>query len=514
MTKNCSSDAVSDSTVWKNKANMESLFNLPLEVVEMIVEQLESNPKTSVVDYYNWLKAGGNACPRINRLLLERVYVCNLSRRESDFVRRLSGPLNVATLTRKDAIPTGTKYLVLSVDEAFFRRGEAAELPEPNGDISITVVYHHDQEEEVNLRRIDQQYRDMYPQRSMRIEHLILIGPQDGSLRWNNTDGNLFDSSFYEEKETSTRKEVYGQTEDDTTVSPTRRYAEVTFLNAVSLDLDNSCLSNFLSTRQSLRDYFALTVNFPALKSIGFALPGKTSKADCLNQIQMSYLLTQDSKRISLEQFFHFYSLRNWNLPSLEGFSGHVLKWDEFQTDSAEKFRSVRDIITQLKTRIQQESSDGLPHLNAQLFPNGVTHSCIQNWPLIDTKLDIDAARRKSPLICLRHPHLESLEIIYMIYQPEGNLRLEGLYLPQLHELSIRGDQMLCWQAARNPMYHVFFSDWNDLAKCEVLVCQLKKELQVRCLVETANLGKALHSLKLRNKTEDINSLKPPFVEL
>ncbi|CEP62165.1 Bop2p LALA0_S04e09318g [Lachancea lanzarotensis] len=529
----------------KEENNMAGLLDLPIEVVKMILEQLASDPKTSVMDYYNWIKVMGDSGAAVSALLREKVYLVNLCESTSDFVQTIRG--YNSSIDPKDVIPSHVNHVVIAADEGTFDEKTPLDLPQPYGSMKIYLAYHYTGSQ-INLKRIHAKYVDKFPFGCLRPNHIIAIGQDSSQLRIERDDGNMFDSYFYPEAKPL--------------------FQNVTFFNVRHLFIDKTCLSDFAQMRQGnlkwskkgehgviferlgkyyrenetlypvkkewvtkqyrangfvetrdievydrdgceepsnelqllmkksyLTAYLSMSMSCPQLEAVTFARDEKDEKDTNLNMVNLHRFL-QSSSDYTLQEYLTLHSLRNWNLPSIRIFSGHNFLWHEETTSSAKKYADAISLIPTIRSRVQKESPDGLLHINAQLVPDGVLHTKINNWVPLDVDFVSDVRKSNSPLICLRQPCLKSLKLGLLVSKPEGSLTVEGLYLPQLGKLDISFNTELVHRSVRNPMFNITFSEWNDLRDCRLFDCQLNQEYEGHINMLVSNLKNALPRLE------------------
>ncbi|SCV02290.1 LANO_0F16534g1_1 [Lachancea nothofagi CBS 11611] len=492
---------------------MKNVLSLPPEVLETIINLLDTNSKTTVVDYFHWLKAIGNSYPRLNALIRERMVVCNMSKKESELVRVLSGTSTVVNAEdfEKYVIPADVKHLIIAVDGELFEKGTTAKISQPCGDITVSLAYHYT--DAVSLHAIHHSYRKRYPQEFMRVENIILVGDHE-DLYFCASDGNLFDTSNYS--------------------STDPIFPGVTFLNAEWLKIEYDCLSTFVENMAGhghssiLETYFRISIGFPALKQIEFVKVDGWCKRTSLNLIDLDFLLSNTtSSALSLRDFFHFHSLRNWNLPSIKEFTGHHIRYKKIIADTrSEDYgtslmkneepwlteRLLRkyefeDIVRRMRARLQIESADGLIRIKVQLVPDGVSHTTIGNWLSFNLHLN-GITNFASPLICFQQPCLTSLRVTMMAVQPGGLVMVEGFYLTQIESFEIVYNEDLLHENAVHPFYHFTFSDWNDLRNCKRVLFTSKKSLRCFTHVQADCLRSALprSDLEVKLKHVDLNN--------
>lgn len=458
----------------------KNVFSLPMEVLELIVEQLAANPKTTVVDYYNWLKAIGNTNTKMSALLKSKVAVCDMTQGKSEFTEILGSDENIVR-ARKGTIPSNATHFVLEIDSGSFN-GKETNVPAPYGNIQLTVVYHCDQQP--SLKKLHADICDRFSLKGVR--HLVLITDKQLPLEFTSADGNLLDSTFYDY---------------DAPLFP-----EITYLTAKQLRIGQNslseCLSNMTEAKSDhyyesrspsgLAPFFRTAVSFPALESIKFFSGSEDD--DCLNKINLWAIASkfETCSKPTLREIFLFYSLRYWHLPTITEFTGHHLQLESNSSNLYERESSTKGTIEFIRKRAQSESPDGLLHINTQLIPDGVKHTCLSNWISMDTKFDREIVKNRSPLICFRHSTLESLKL-GLVTKPEGSMVIEGLYLPNLKKLHVYASSDFATRV-RFPFYHLNFSDWNDLSECRTLTVG-EKSFGGRTVVSSPNLKNVLSKL-------------------
>ncbi|CUS24874.1 LAQU0S21e00408g1_1 [Lachancea quebecensis] len=471
------SNSNSINTLVKSEGPLRSgLFSLPIEVVEMIVQQLTASPKTTVVDYYHLLQALGEANGNVAALLRSKIAVRDLTRGRCDFARVLGG--SKGSIGGDDKISSQTSFYVVAIDEESLELAPGAgTLPAPYGDIQLSLVFQSDRQ--VPLAQIHEKFRKCFPQDCFKVQHLIVTSSKCRTLEFRANDGNLLDVALYSGR--------------------VPMFAEVTYLNASSIVIPATALTEFIfeavrstkmstpelcySCRPHLADILKIQsmlepplpmvtrvpVNFPLVESVVFA--GADGNNGSLNIIDLYEFcrVRQQSTKLTLSSLLTIYSLRHWNLPSIKHFNGHKLKLSDGSDDVQQRSRSACETITRIRTIAQQESPDGLVHINAQLVPDGVLHTTIENWIPMEVKFGGKLGLNCSPLICFRHPSLRSLTL-GLAMKSEGTLFVEGLYLPSLQELHITSySKDTPRNEVRLPYYNIMFSAWNDLNKCRSL---------------------------------------------
>ncbi|SCU88796.1 LAME_0E01178g1_1 [Lachancea meyersii CBS 8951] len=534
----------------RENTNKTSLLNLPLEVVEMIFNQLATNPKTTVMDYYGWLTALGSLDSRISELIKKRVFVYNMCEEPSEFLETFRESAQTSDFENK-VTPSCVNHMIIAIDEDIFERNAPNqipnEIPQLYGDVKVYLAYHYTGDK-ISLRKIHDAYVDHFPHGCMRPCHIITIARDSTDLFFEANDGNMFDSYFYPDAQ--------------------HLFKNITFFNAKTMFFEVECLSSFAQVRQphlrydcqsgegayfvSLADgkryhssgfehhaarneyecdeygmkrsvektktamsseyrklmgksylklYLDLSISCPQVKVIKFGKKGRSN--DDLNTIDIYHYLTNPSD-YTLQEFFNFHSMRGWHLPSIEHFGGHNFLWHTNTGDNAERYRKAKSLIPKLRTRIQNGSPDGLLHINAQLVPDGAVHTTVSNWIPLDVAFDHEISKSGSPLICLRQPCLKSLKLELMVTKPEGCLVIEGLYLPRLERLETCYDTDLVQSTARNPIYNVIFSDWNDLTDCKNFSCDLKESFKGIISVFVPNLTTSLPLLNIEKGTKSL----------
>ncbi|CAR21852.1 Bop2p [Lachancea thermotolerans CBS 6340] len=481
------------------------LLSLPIEVVEMIVQQLTASPKTTVVDYYHLLQALGETNGPVAALLRSKIAVRDLTRGRCDLAKVLGG--SKGSIKGDDTIPSQTSFYVVAIDEdALELAPGATALPAPYGDIQLSLVFHSDRQ--VPLTEIHEKFRRRFPQDCYRVQHLIVTSSRCQTLEFRANDGNLLDTRLYSERDPM--------------------FAQVTYLNASRIVIAATALTEFISgvargTKTSMPElcygcnsHLANTlkihsmlepplpmvtrvpVNFPLVESVAFS--GSDGSPGSLNVIDLyafCRIREQDAK-LTLNSLLSVYSLRHWNLPSVKRFTGHRLKLSDGSSDVHQRSRSARETITRIRTIAQQESPDGLLHVNAQLVPDGVVHTTIENWIPMEAKFGGRAGRDCSPLICFRNSSLKSLRL-GLAMKPEGTLVVEGLYLPSLEKLDVTSySDDTPRNEVRLPSYSITFSAWNDLDKCRGLGFS-SAEFNGHSIVQNLNLKQVFPRLDVAN---------------
>ncbi|SCU94361.1 LAFA_0F21374g1_1 [Lachancea sp. 'fantastica'] len=559
------SQPVSKNT--KEENAMASLLDLPIEVAKMILEQLASNPKTSVMDYYNWLKVIGGSSALISGLLREKVHVVNLGKSTSDFVQMISGSKVFGD--PKDVIPRHVNHVVIAADEEFLDGQTTPDMPQPYGTMKVYLAYHYTGNR-INLKEVHSKYVDKFPFGCLRPNHIIAIAKDSLELYIEKDDGNMFDPDFYP--------------------GALPVFMNITFFNARHFFIHHRCLSDFAQMRQGnfrwsrldkhgvvferlgkiyrendelypvekktkteqytsngyqrerqvevidrggyeevsselallmgksyMNAYFCISMSCPQLEAVSFFKEKADETDPHLNTIDL-YRFLKSSSDVTLQKFLNLHSLRNWHLPSIRAFSGHNLLWYRENESRATKYADAKSLIPMIRDRVRRESPDGLPHVNAQILPEGVINTKVTNWVPLDVDFVSNMKKNTSPLICLRQPCLKSLELGLLVSKPEGSLTVEGLYLPQLGKLGLSFDTDLVHKSVRNPMFNITFSEWNDLRGCRIFNCELDQAYEGHINLLVSNLRSALPSLDSKKgfkglqKQESISFANKDFV--
>lgn len=255
-------------------------------------------------------------------------------------------------------------------------------------------------------------------------------------------------------------------------------------------------------------DHFKM--HFPALKRIKFVRPTAARDETC-NFIDLSTLVLSKFKTqaVRVMDLFRVHSLKNWDLPRIEQFSGHRFKFDETAMTGSPERRcsSLRENLQFLRELAVDETSDATPYYRTSLIPKGVKQTRLLNWIPIQSP----------PILILKSSTLESISIRLLKFELPSTALIHGLFFPNLEELNLEqmdeqhlspscfideqgsiiltngpSDHNTAFSASMNP---IAFSSWNQLTKLQVIRIHANYDHYV---FDIDNLKRSLPSIDLK----------------
>lgn len=277
---------------------------------------------------------------------------------------------------------------------------------------------------------------------------------------------------------------------------------------------------------QAVFDRFlkCFTLNFPVLDTIRFVRPTTTRDETC-NFIDLSTLVLSKfkSQKIGLMNLFKVHSLRNWNLPRIERFSGHRFKFDETAMTGSPERRSssLKENLQFLRDLAVNETSDATPYYRTSLIPKGVKQTRILNWIPIQS----------TPILILKSNSLERLSIKLLKFDLPSTAMVHGLFFPNLESLNLEqmdeqhispscfideqgsiiltnttSDHVNAFASSMNP---IAFSSWNQLTNLQVIQISANGDHYV---FDIENLKRLLPSIDLKRSFQTFFDEQQRFV--
>ncbi|SCU81624.1 LAMI_0B07052g1_1 [Lachancea mirantina] len=468
------------------KPSTTSVSALPVEIVNLILEQLEKDNRGEITDIYNWLLALGDSNPGASRRIREQVAIWKLGKSESQILNILEIENGTNCLEQGVTdVPLRCSQLAVFIDNEWLNSDVVEEMLIVPPNIKVNLIY--------------------------------MCSPHRKSLQW--LHGRLNAkiknwpclSVLVQEFPINA---VYAPAEFELL---THRYFEqqlfenLVFFNVEKLVLQEDSLRNFLETCGSekgsgnkfvsstqmsanLRSYLNMRISLPHLIKLEFQ---DKNKKESLNYIDLNSIVRTKigTNAFTLTDYFKVHSFSTWHMPSILRFSGHQFIYDQQETG-----------IPEWRALIIKSGNGALSHMNVSLFPKGVKESKMIGWLPIDELLE-KGRNSYSPLICLRSPSIETLHLGLSMWKKAGNIKLSGLYLPNLKRLTVSGSG--AWpdyqaKSGIDELFLVTFSSWNDLSKCNSLkCCRLMRTSTVLSIQNLKEELPALETSKFRAYVDD-----------
>lgn len=427
---------------------------LPLEILDLIVEQLSGGGPTSIMDYYNCVKALGRFSPATCDCLKKKVSIFAPSVNESEFVRTLGNRDNA--LREGNEVPVGTSHLLLHVDERWLATEDRQFISLADESTQVSVVINV-KAGLVSFLRLGKLLRYKFP--TIGTFHHVLMECDFDTLDCHEERLDIFKEEYYP------RGDLL--------------FGHLTILNVETLRMRDDELHEFVKLTParpieyapSIANFLQVNVHMPSLKSLVFVNDKNETSWNKISLTREQFHIL-NLKDVRLAEYFSVHSLRNWDLPKLRYFSGHELLFNEcknscegcrsrFQRSAAMmgNLRLLRDIAI-------RENPDGLSHFNVSLVPEGVLETSIINW------IPFDGAQHEqaiAPPFCIHQETLRKLHLGIINCKRGGTLRAEGLYMPKLKELDISFSGWCPTHCNPEELCMFTFSTWNNLPECRSL---------------------------------------------
>ncbi|CCE65250.1 hypothetical protein TPHA_0K01160 [Tetrapisispora phaffii CBS 4417] len=262
-------------------------------------------------------------------------------------------------------------------------------------------------------------------------------------------------------------------------------------LSSSSRNHYNTAHLNTPTPQSIFKNYLTyLNVNCPVLQNITFResivpnanqdqTPINISKyIEKCNFIDLTINTIEKFKNndVNLRFLFQLHSLKNWELPSIESFTGHRFKFETVTKGKADTYSasaSLNENLSLLKELILKETRDASPYFRLNLIPEGVKHTKIINWAPLEHESNIGKfSYSKSPILFLNCSSLEHLQLKPLIKENARLIIIQGLYLPRLNELTFyelkdptSKEVMKINEYNLKESISVSFSSWNDISE-------------------------------------------------
>lgn len=178
-----------------------------------------------------------------------------------------------------------------------------------------------------------------------------------------------------------------------------------------------------------------------------------TSKR-CCNSINLSYSMLEKYQKSAtrLKQIFKIYSLTQWEMPQVEEFPGHNLRFSGVEGD-----KNLGENLDLLSSMTAFQKNDSPEFYSVDLFPEGIKKSRLINWVPdgLTCRTMCGLNENKVPLLRFKSNSLEVLVIKPLIVNYNITVIIQGLYLPNLKILSLTNDEALLAEAQKERFYNV-----------------------------------------------------------
>lgn len=401
----------------------------------------------------------------------------------------------------------------------------------------------------------------------------------------NNNHRFNFDESLHLLRDYDTRNNNNATSINDVVKWLEPKCNQITFSSVTHLLIDYMAMDTFISnifevygekshhsvntTAESSVSY--LFGNF--LTKVHFNVPDlqdlKFYNKNCPNAIcnfidlSTSILKKIASNKMTLKYYFELHALKNWNVNNLVNFGGHRFKFDANTSSglTTETTKQTSANIKLLSTMINDETKDGVTYLRVELFPPSVKKSKILNWLPLGSSETLDSTSttgrttsptrmsrpgEPKPILCLKSPCLETLELRVLKIDKGKNNHIQGLFLPSLQRLILQNFQFTIdapspvisggtgignkfHEANDNgedevmindmELYATGFSNWNDLSSCSIinLIDNMQqsdqmKSYAVHLVFNIKNLKRIMPKIKLKESFDTFVDEKQQFI--
>lgn len=500
-------------------------LDLPVEILDLILTRLDHGSPTTLHDYYHLLKATDHVLPVLAAQIRDRVAVYKiggLNGVRSEITNRLMSLENYLNVQNTRQFPNYKHFLLLIEDSLENLGNRTLELPDINLEGVQTTLVYHVQDADVSLVQLSSWLSTHLPGLNQQIDHLM-VETDTSVLQYSQDLFGILSPDFYTSSEP---------------LFPCISFPNIDELGLNYMALDSFIYKTFLVTKNVRNNYIQIKdaksvlrqyldkvrLSFPELTTMKFVDSRKGFTETC-NFIDLSSLtLTKFlDERIDIMKLFKIHSLTNWDMPQIRSFSGHRLKFDESpMSGSPERcLLTLKENIRLLQKLAMSQRNDGLSHFNVSLIPHGVQQTKILNWIPIDngtvcpnTEIEHLTANR-SPMIFLSCNSLKKLDLGILKMETSTKLQIQGLYLPNLEELSLTCKSPNVTSSRRSSfdgnsdeetMTSMLFTSWNDLSRCKQLEFIHSDPGNITTIFSIENLKRNLPNL-------DMSRSFPTFVD-
>lgn len=304
-------------------------------------------------------------------------------------------------------------------------------------------------------------------------------------------------------------------------------------------------------------------VNVPDVQDLKFYNKNCPNATCNFIDLSTNILKKISSNKMTLKYYFELHALKNWNMNKLINFGGHRFKFDATTSSglTTEVTKQISTNIKLLSTMINDETKDGVTYLRVELFPPSVKHSKILNWLPLGSSETLDSTsttgrttspirtpmpNEPRPILCLKSPYLETLELRVLKIDKNKNNHIQGLFLPNLQKLVLQNFQFTidapsivisggtgienrCNKVNDNgedevmindmELYATGFSNWNDLSNCSIinLIDNMKqsdqmKSYAIHLVFNIKNLKRIMPKIKLKESFNTFVDERQQFI--